>query len=417
MNTLKEISARNIYNHIENISACGPRVDGSPCSIRTVQYIEQYLNDIGLDVDKLPLEFEYVNNATSILLSIGKENSIIPSLPNTRSGLTKEKYIEAEALFVEAGLDEDYEEKNANGKIVFAAEEHYWQGNNMVPTKYFRALRNGAAAFVFSDKRIDDIITCWTMSYGITEIPTVSIPYSHYRALREESLKRKLVCRISVGGEITNTTDYIVSGFLAGKRSNSDIIFVDGSHHETVAYCPGANDNASGSAIMLELARVLKRRGNGNSMIFLSTCAEECLCLGMKKYTEKNKKILEKSVAAFVIDQVAGPHTGIIERGTIYDTKNNYLPTGDFLKSDKWLCDKLTKNAERLGYYLPTYDEPGGSLGEANNFIENKVPAVFICGWNTDTAYHTGHDDMKLISVNSLKAIADVVAYTILKDY
>jgi hypothetical protein len=137
----------------------------------------------------------------------------------------------------------------------------------------------------------------------------------------------------------------------------------------------------------------------------------------MQKYTETNRNILAKSVAAIVIDQVAGPHTGIIERGAIYDTNNNYLPTGEFLHSDKRLSDRLTKNAEELGYYLPTYDEPGGSLGEANNFIENEVPAVFICGWNTDTAYHTGYDDMSLISVNSLKAIADIVAHTIHKNY
>jgi aminopeptidase YwaD len=222
------------------------------------------------------------------------------------------------------------------------------------------------------------------------------------------------VLRLTINGKLKRSTDYIISSYLPGLKSGAGTIIVDGSHHETVAYCPGANDNASGTAIMLELARFFVSNRINNSLLFISTCAEECLCIGMQKYIEDENRYLKKAIASFVIDQVAGANTGIIKRGIIYDVENGYLPTGGYLYSDEKLVKLLQESAQELGYFIPIYDAPGGSLGESNNFINAGIPSVFICGWNTDPVYHTSLDTIDIVSANSLKAIADIVANTII---
>ncbi len=413
MNALTQITASNILKHIEAIASFGPRVDASQASLRTVDYIEKCLRGNGMVVQRLPLEFSLAEKVEATLEIIGGIGQRIPCLANTRSALTDGKLLEAEAAFVAGGSELDYRDKDVKNKIVICGEERYWQDDSMVPTKYFRALAKGAKAFVFSDYRKDDTITCWTMSYALTEIPTVSIPYSYFLKLRKECSERKVILRLMVSGVVKKSTDYIISGYLQGLVSESGTIIVDGSHHESVAHCPGANDNASGTAIMLELARFFAGNRIGNSLLFLSTCAEECLCIGMQKYIEDEKKSLKNAIASFVIDQVAGANTGIIKRGIIYDIENGYVPTGGYLHSDETLAKLLRESAEELGYVMPIYDAPGGSLGESNNFIDAGIPSVFICGWNTDPVYHTSLDTVDKVSANSLKGLADIVANTI----
>jgi aminopeptidase YwaD len=204
---------------------------------------------------------------------------------------------------------------------------------------------------------------------------------------------------------------------MKGLRGHLGTVYIDGSHHETVANCPGANDNASGVAVMLELARFFSTKKVGVRIIFLSTCAEECACFGMERYLKTKKAALALTKAAYVIDQVAGGNAGILRRGIEYDIRRDLMPTKNYFVSDKALVQALRKSAKRLGYHLPVYDKAGGGLGEAETFIKNGVPSVFLCGWNTDLAYHTPLDSIDKVSANGLKSFADIVADSIMSNF
>ncbi len=412
MNRIDDISARNIMKHVSRIVSLGPRADGSAGSIKAATYVAEYLQKCGCLVEKFPIEFPVANYLECSLRKAGNSNSI-PCLANTRSAFTNGP-ITREATFLDLGLEEDYRNRDIKNKLVFASEKYYWQGNNLAATKYYRAVRKGAAAFIFSDKRKDDAITCWTMSPGVTEIPTISIPYGYYKKLKSESRNTILKFTLNIAGSVGKSKDYIISGKLPGK--NLDSIIVDGSHHETVASCPGANDNASGIAVMLELARFLSKTELNKTVIFLSTCGEECACYGIDKYLAARKKHSKMAKASLVIDQIAGGNAGILSKGIKYDVQNDLVPTRQCFASDENLVKALRRSASRLGYYLPVYDKPGGGFGESGSFILNGIPSVFLCGWNTDLAYHTAFDTIDKISSNGLKAFADIIADSILND-
>lgn len=67
---------------------------------------------------------------------------------------------------------------------------------------------------------------------------------------------------------------------------NSDKTFVIGAHFDTVSGSPGADDNASAVAGMLEIARVLKDIQTDFSLEFVGFALEEVGMLGSKQYAQ-----------------------------------------------------------------------------------------------------------------------------------
>src|SRR3989338_2135164 len=73
-----------------------------------------------------------------------------------------------------------------------------------------------------------------------------------------------------------------------GVRSSGRIIV--GAHFDSVPGSPGADDNASGVAALLELARILRDRKWNNTVEFIGFHMEEWYMVGSKAYVEKLKK-------------------------------------------------------------------------------------------------------------------------------
>ena len=74
---------------------------------------------------------------------------------------------------------------------------------------------------------------------------------------------------------------FIISGHLDSRRSNVD---------DYVGDAPGANDDASGTAAVIECARVMSRYSFGATIIFVAVTGEEQGMLGANFMSEKAKK-------------------------------------------------------------------------------------------------------------------------------
>jgi len=65
-----------------------------------------------------------------------------------------------------------------------------------------------------------------------------------------------------------------IDATIVGVRRPQEIVIV-GAHYDTVIGCPGANDNATGTAAMLEIARTLAARPAHRTVRFLAFVNEE----------------------------------------------------------------------------------------------------------------------------------------------
>jgi len=139
---------------------------------------------------------------------------------------------------------------------------------------------------------------------------------------------------------------------------------------------PGANDNASGVAVLLEIARTWQAQGYvpRRTVVFAAWDAEEQGLLGSIHYAAHPRYPLEDTVAMLQLDMV-GAGAGALA-----------------LDGEPGLLEHLLSVAEALA--IPTAEYP---LGRSDHvpFLEAGVPAGLLIWWDPDQAiphYHRPGD-------------------------
>lgn len=157
----------------------------------------------------------------------------------------------------------------------------------------------------------------------------------------------------------------------------------------------GADDNASGTAALLELARAFGRPGAPKprrTLVFVAFTGEELGCLGSRHYVAHPAWPLEKTVAMINMDMV-GRSNGQLTVGGV--------GTGSGLKA------LVEKAAEGSGLEL-AFGESGFAPSDNAPFCEKKVPALFFFT-RMHADYHRPTDDVEKIDAAGLEAVTGIV--------
>lgn len=189
---------------------------------------------------------------------------------------------------------------------------------------------------------------------------------------------------------------------------NADEIIIVGAHYDTVFDSPGADDNASGVAGLLELARLWNKQEGRKTFRFVAFTLEEppfykTEQMGSRVYAQSVK---DENISAMLCLEMLGYYTNqeksqdypLPLMKTIYPDKGNFIAIVGNFKS-RFLVNKV-KNAYKTKATTPveslaTFDfVTGVDFSDHASFWEVGVPAVMI----TDTAfyrnphYHTASD-------------------------
>lgn len=159
----------------------------------------------------------------------------------------------------------------------------------------------------------------------------------------------------------------------------------------------GANDNASGSSVAMEIARVMKlnKVNTKRTVVFAFWAGEEQHLLGSLYYADHPLYPIEKTVAYINIDMV-GHGSGKVDFTNIY-----YGP-----KIWKLLKNKLPKKI--LDYVVPIREFYSGNSDHAS-FLEKGVPGFMLKTEGYHFKYHRSRDDVDLIKSELLKKTGDLV--------
>ncbi len=163
--------------------------------------------------------------------------------------------------------------------------------------------------------------------------------------------------------------------------------------------CNGADDNASGTAMVLELARALKQRGQApqRTIVFVNFAGEELGILGSKALAEAPPFDLKRVVAMVNLDMVGrlGP------KG---------LAIGGLGSSDAWmpLLDKVgTEGLEIL------YESSVATRSDHASFYRKDIPVLFFfTGVHSD--YHRPGDHTDKINLPAMGSIGQIVGGVVL---
>ena len=153
----------------------------------------------------------------------------------------------------------------------------------------------------------------------------------------------------------------------------------------------GADDNASGTASMLEIARVLANRTAAprRSILFAAWDAEEKGLCGSWNWVIEPTIPLEKVVAVVNLDMI----------GRMHDDRLVVLCS----ESSEQLSDIITARAKRAHIHLRNWD--GSARSDHWPFFVSKIPC-FTFSTGTHKDYHSPRDDVEWIHFTNLVRIA-----------
>lgn len=196
-----------------------------------------------------------------------------------------------------------------------------------------------------------------------------------------------------------------VLGFIPG-AAVPDSFLVFTAHFDHIgmlgneAYFPGANDNASGVAMMLDMARhyALPENRHRYSLMFIALSAEEAGLLGSEYYVEN--PVFPLSQIAFLInlDMVGTGSEGIT-------MVNGKTFTRQF--------DKLSSINAENEYILKVVQRGESCNSDHCPFYKKGVPAVFIYSMGKEhTEYHNIYDTAERVPLTEYEDI-----FRLLRDF
>jgi glutaminyl-peptide cyclotransferase len=208
-----------------------------------------------------------------------------------------------------------------------------------------------------------------------------------------------------------------VRNIIAKFPGTRDGIIVIASHYDTnwplrnTSYI-GANDGASSSALLLEIANQLRgKKLEGYSVWLLWDDAEESMKLpwddpeslyGVRHLADKwQTDGTLKKIKAFILEDMIGDADLNIEHDAY---------------STPWLEDLILKAATQLGYQSHFFARTMGVTDDHIPFVQRGVPSAdlidFDYGYN-DVFHHTTDDTIDKLSPKSLEIVGRVTLQTV----
>ncbi|WP_254513691.1 M20/M25/M40 family metallo-hydrolase [Anatilimnocola floriformis] len=199
-----------------------------------------------------------------------------------------------------------------------------------------------------------------------------------------------------------------VIAVLEGEGPHADETIVIGAHYDHVGFggqgsgslAPwthevhnGADDNASGTATLLEVARLLATSGKKpqRRIVFMAFTGEERGLLGSAHYTKQPRFPLDNTIAMFNLDMV----------GRLDQNKLIVYGTGTAKEFDP-LVDELGKKYE----FKITKHEGGFGPSDHSSFYAKKIPVLHLFT-GTHSDYHRPSDDSPKLNIEGMQRIAD----------
>ncbi|KAB7705323.1 DUF4910 domain-containing protein [Bacillus aerolatus] len=385
---INEINVDNIYNNIDYLAKV-PRVAGTEAEYNAVQFIKSEFESYGYGVDIQEFTFTGYTPPSSMELTVdGFEGELNPSsFTYTPSG-----DVTGELVLAGLGKKEELADIDLTGKIALIK-----RGEITFGEKVLNATATGAAGVIIynnADGAVNGTLGEAREDYA----PAIALTKAEGEALAAHVQSGTVSASLKVEGAVTEerTSHNVIATKKPTnkKKANNDVIVV-GAHHDSVELAPGANDDASGTATTLELARVLKNVPTDTEIRFITFGAEELGLIGSTHYVDNlPEDELNRIIANFNLDMVGSKDAGDLVMMTADGEPN--LVTELAQESSKRLNGEATPYAQ-------------GGRSDHVPFAEAGIPAALFIHDPVEPWYHTPEDTIDKISKEKLQDVAEIV--------
>ena len=262
-----------------------------------------------------------------------------------------------------------------------------------------RAGEKGATAVIIynSSASDDKLIFNGKDKSAQLEIPVIYISKEAAKKyFSEDDATLEVKMKVDIGEKIRTGNNVI--GFI---DNNAPTTVVLGAHFDHLGYGEdgnsmlrtgdklihnGADDNASGTAAIIELARLLRKsKAKNNNYLFIAFSGEELGLFGSKYFTE-NPTINLGAISYMInLDMI----------GRLNDSSKK-VTIGGFGTSPEWghVFSSFKQNKNSISF---KYDSSGTGPSDHASFYRKDIPVLFyFTGLHTD--YHRPSDDFEKIN-------------------
>lgn len=366
-------SGPTAFQHVQALAVgIGSRVAGSPAQSQTQQYLMDQYRQLGYQVELQPFTITaYQDRGSTVALrgALGQ-----PLQANTIQ-YSAGGAVEAELVEAGLGRSDDFEDAGAAGKVALVT-----RGDTRFDDKVKAATAAGAVAVIIGN---NDIGNFNGSLLGPSTIPAVSVSKDDATTLRQAIRAGGTTVQVSVNASSEQST----GANVVATRPGGPKTVVVGAHMDSVAAGPGANDNGSGTAVVLELARVMSTRPTPFTLTFVDFDAEEIGLIGSRNFVSQLSAEQQQSIVGMLnLDMV-----GVGDRSVVGGTDQ--------------MVRLAQAAASQKGLSLSTMGEAAAS--DHASFIRVGIPSLFIYRSN-DPNYHSANDLAQYVDPANLQIAGDL---------
>jgi aminopeptidase YwaD len=334
----------------------GIRFAGSAGEAEAAEFIRGELASYGYDATIQEFGFERaLQYDTSLSIESPARSFAASALGGSPSGA-----VEAELVRAGIGRPNEFPAGTA-GKIALME-----RGTLFFSEKVQNAAAAGAVAAVIYNDEPGPFLGSLDED---ASIPVVSLPQQEGQELADLMAKGPMVAQLAVDvATAQGRSRNVIATPPDGKCT-----LIAGGHLDSVAAGPGANDNASGTAVVIEMARALAADGDFEDVCFVLFGAEEIGLIGSRHYVESLTDLERLTTRAMLNFDMLGV--------------GNELPIG----GSGSVLEVVADEAQALGINVRISGLPAGVGSDHASFIAADIPAVIINCF-CDANYHTSQD-------------------------
>ena len=329
--------------HVRALSVdLGPRDSESGGEARAAAYLEREFRAVGLEPRRQTFSVGIFSRETPRLSVAAPAARNINAEPMGRTG---EGTAEGRLVFAGLGAAADMPADGFGGSVALLE-----RGAIRFQEKAENARRAGASAVVVYNNTAGALFGSLLNGVGI---PVVGVSRSDGQALRALMAQGDVVVRVTV-----KRVELPSQNVIAEVPGGAPGLVIIGGHYDSVPEVSGANDNASGTAVMLALAKELPAKRYPFTVRLIGFGGEELDLWGSREHVSSLPASERQSVrAVFNLDVVGAA-----------------VPLG--VSGTDSLAQVVREQAQRAGITMRTITEdvPSDHLP----FINEGIPAVII---------------------------------------
>lgn len=376
-----EPSGQLALAHVRALSVdIGPRPAGSEESVKATYYLAQQLTSYGYEVEVQPFPFSTGFARAATLNLEAPEQRELPAIAVSDSAEGA-----ASAQLVDAGFGrhEDFPEGGLNGAIALVRRGQ---------EAFVQMVENASAAGASGTIIINNEPAPLFAVLGATpSIPVVSLSLEDGEVLLAMLAQGTVRATLEVGSS-QGTAHNVVARPLSGECET-----VSGGHYDSVPHAPGANDNASGAAVVLELARAVAAAELDGDHCFILFSAEEVGLQGSLFFVDQLTEQEKVQIRAMLnFDVVGGGAQGIVYQG------------------DADIAAQVASLATEAGITATPGELPENFSSDHASFQTAGTPVIWFATPPFDFI-HTPQDTIDRIDPSSLEQVA-TLAFLLLTD-